>query len=160
MSEPISNTRTLGEILETAIAFEQAAQHYFEALRQKVTKPLRSLVADLANEEFRHYQMFRALAEREHVHDHIRDLIAVPVSDHKFSNYIHTLELGESPDDQAILQYALGREQTAHEHYAALAETTPIGPIRDLFRYLADEELRHKGELEKMYYAIVHRGGV
>ncbi len=157
-AERLKSKQTLGEVLEAVIAFEFAAYRYFEALRWKVDKPLRALVTQLADEESRHYRLFRDLAEREHVHDHVRDLIQVPVSDHKFSDYIHTPDLGELPDDQVVLQYALGREQVAYEQYMALAKTTPVGPIRDLFRYLATEELRHKGELEEMYYALVHRG--
>jgi rubrerythrin len=46
------------------------------------------------------------------------------------------------------------------EQYRSLAESTPPGPIHDLFQYLADEETQHKNELEKRYYEIVHSGGV
>jgi len=46
------------------------------------------------------------------------------------------------------------------EQYRELAETTDPGPIRDLFAFLADEETQHKAELEKVYYEIVHSGGV
>ncbi|MEI2768879.1 MAG: hypothetical protein V9E86_10455 [Nitrosomonas sp.] len=53
----------------------------------------------------------------------------------------------------------MGREHAAMSHYGELAETTPPGPIRDLFKYLASEETKHKLELEKLYYETVHRGG-
>jgi rubrerythrin len=46
------------------------------------------------------------------------------------------------------------------EQYHALADSTQPGPIQDLFRYLANEETQHKGELEKVYYEVVHSGGV
>lgn len=46
------------------------------------------------------------------------------------------------------------------EQYSSLAEETPPGPIQDLFRSLAKEELNHKQELEKRYYELVHSGGV
>ena len=62
-------------------------------------------------------------------------------------------------DDQAVLQYAMGREHVAMSHYGELAETAPPGAVKDLFAYLASEETRHKLELEKLYYETVHRGG-
>ncbi|MCB1728495.1 MAG: rubrerythrin, partial [Gammaproteobacteria bacterium] len=73
---------------------------------------------------------------------------------------IHLPDLGDNPDDQAVLQYALGREHAAMEQYRELAETTAPGPVRELFVFLADEETQHKAELEKLYYEIVHSGGV
>jgi rubrerythrin len=59
-----------------------------------------------------------------------------------------------------VLQYAMGREHIAMEHYQSLADGTAPGPIRDLFVYLANEETKHKAELEKLYYEMVHSGGV
>jgi len=46
------------------------------------------------------------------------------------------------------------------EQYRSLAESTAPGPIKDLFKFLADEETQHKAELEKLYYEVVHSGGV
>jgi rubrerythrin len=68
--------------------------------------------------------------------------------------------LGEAPDDQDVLRYALEREQAAMEQYAGLAEEVPPGPIADLFRYLAHEELVHKNQLEIKYLEVVYSGGV
>jgi len=86
--------------------------------------------------------------------------IATPPSNGKFSDAVHAKDLGENPDDQAILQYALSREQAAMEQYNALTEEVEPGPIKDLFSFLAMEETEHKNELEKIYYDIVHSGGV
>ena len=58
------------------------------------------------------------------------------------------------------MQYAMGREHAAMEQYSALAEEVPDGPIRELFRYLAQEELTHKAELEKLYYELVYPSNV
>jgi rubrerythrin len=86
----------------------------------------------------------------------------VPTSNstYPFADYVHLLELGDFPDDQSLLQYAMGREQAAMEQYGALARETPEGPIRELFQYLADEELSHKAELEKRYYELVYPSNV
>ena len=58
------------------------------------------------------------------------------------------------------MQYALSREDAAARQYGELAQSTPEGPVRDLFLFLAKEEVQHKAELEKRYYELVHSGGV
>jgi rubrerythrin len=87
-------------------------------------------------------------------------MIETPANDSKFSDCIQLPELGENPDDQAILQYALMREQAAIEQYGSLAKSSQPGDIKALFEFLANEETKHKVELEKVYYEVVYSGGV
>lgn len=153
--------QSLGDILDTASAFEKTAYEFYSALQDKVSKPLRPLLKELVLEEKGHYNLFQALKQKPDVQSHIADLIKTPPSDHKFSDYIQLPELDEENlDDQSILQYAMGREQAAMEQYSSLAVETPPGEIQNLFRYLAQEELEHKRELEKRYYDLIHSGGV
>lgn len=157
--ERLRGKTTLKEILEVATGFEETARDFYTALIPKVSKRIRYLVEELAEEEQRHYDLFGGLADRADIAEQIQAEIERPATDSKFSDCLHLPDLGENPDDQAVLQYAMGREHAAMTHYGELAETTPAGPIRDLFRYLASEETKHKVELEKLYYEIVHRGG-
>jgi rubrerythrin len=150
---------TLREILEMATLFEATARDFYSGLIPKVSKRIRYLVEELAAEEQGHYDLFHGLAERPDLAQQIETRIRRTAADSRFSDCIHLPELGEQPDDQAVLQYALGREHAAMLHYTELAETTPEGPIRELFRFLAAEETQHKLQLEKLYYETVHRGG-
>ena len=156
----IRSKKTLAEILEVATSFEQSARDFYAALAPRVSKRIRGLVEELAEEEQRHFDLFDTLAKRSDIADQIRAEVATPPSDTRFSDCIHLPDLGDNPDDQAVLQYAMGREHAAMEQYRSLAESVEPGPIRDLFRFLADEETRHKVELEKIYYEVVHSGGV
>jgi len=158
--ERLRGKTTLREILEVATGFEASARDFYTALIPKVSKRIRYLVEELAAEEQAHFDLFSALAERNDIAELVKAEIERPASDSKFSDCLHLPNLGEQPDDQAVLQYAMGREHAAMQHYGELAETTPPGPLRDLFQYLASEETRHKLELEKIYYATVHHGGV
>ena len=115
---------------------------------------------ELAAEEQEHYDLFTQMAARDDLDQQLKAEVERPASDHQFSDCIHLPDLGEQPDDQAVLQYALRREHAAMEQYHALAQGTGAGPIHDLFLYLANEETKHKNELEKLYYATVHSGGV
>jgi rubrerythrin len=158
--ERIKAKKTLKEILEVATSFEATARDFYTSLIPKVSKKLRWLVEDLAAEEAGHFQLFTDLAARPDITAQIGAEVATPASDRKFSDAVLLPDLGEQPDDQAILQYALGREHTAMEQYQSLAEGTEPGPIHDLFVYLANEETKHKNELERLYYEVVHSGGV
>ena len=151
---------SLKDILEVATEFERTARDFYAELAPKVSKQIRYLVEELAEEEQRHYDLFSELQAREDLENLVGELIDTPASNGRFSDCIHLPELGDKPDDQSVLQYALGREHAAMEQYTSLAETTPPGPIKDLFAFLADEETQHKNELEKRYYEIVHSGGV
>lgn len=153
-------SKSLQEILETAISFERTARDFYAALAPRVSKKIRWLVEELAEEEQRHYELFSELMHREDIAGQIEAKVATPASDHQFSDCIHLPDLGEKPDDQSVLQYALGREHAAMQQYGELAQNTGPGPIRDLFTFLAKEEAEHKLELEKLYYEIVHSGGV
>ena len=47
-----------------------------------------------------------------------------------------------------ILDYAIGREQDAHDFYLRLAEQAKRPGMRELFSHFAGEELGHKRKLE------------
>ena len=158
--DQLRDKTTLREILEVATGFEASARDFYTGLIPRVSKRIRYLVEELAAEEKSHYDLFSALAERADIAEQVKEEIQRTASDSRFSDCLHLPDLGASPDDQAVLQYAMGREHAAMKHYGELAETTPPGPIRDLFRYLASEETKHKIELEKLYYETVHSGGV
>ncbi|QFY88079.1 ferritin family protein [Magnetovirga frankeli] len=151
---------TVEEVLNVAIDFERTARDFYSGMIPKVSKNIRYLVEELAAEEQEHFRLFTELLERDDMMQVLETEIERPVNDHKFSDCIHLPEMGENPDDQSILQYAMMREHAAMEQYGTLAESTPEGPIKTLFQFLANEETKHKVELEKLYYQIIHSGGV
>jgi len=157
--EQLRSKTTLREILEVATGFEESARNFYKDLTPKVSKRIRYLVEELAAEEQQHFDLFSALSQRADLAEQVKTEIQRTAADSKFSDCLHLPDLGPNPDDQSVLQYAMGREHAAMTHYGELAKTTPAGPIRDLFVYLASEETKHKLELEKLYYETIHRGG-
>jgi rubrerythrin len=156
----LKSLTNLRDVLAVATEFERTARDFYRDLAPKVSKNIRWLVEDLVTEEQQHFDLFSGLASRADVEAVLATEIERPASDRKFSDCIHLPDLGEAPDDQAVLQYALAREHAAMEQYGALAEASPPGPLQDVFRYLANEETKHKNELEAVYYQVVHSGGV
>jgi rubrerythrin len=156
----IKSKTSLKEILEVACSFEESARNFYRDLTPKVSKNIRWLAEELAAEEQRHYDLLSTLSARPDIAEQIKTEVHTPATNTKFSDAVHLPDLGPKPDDQAVLQYAMGREHVAMEHYRSLAESTDPGPIKELFEFLANEETQHKAELEKLYYETVHSGGV
>ncbi len=152
----LGKMKTLEEILDTATSFEQSARDFYTALAPKVSKRIRWLVEELAEEEEEHYRLFSTLADKSRNSEAVQIKVETPQSDGKFTDCLLLPDLGESPDDQEVMLYAIGREQAAMEQYRCLADSTEAGEIHDLFEFLANEETKHKAELEKLYYELVH----
>ena len=72
-------------------------------------------------------------------------LVDTPASDGRFSDCVHLPDLGDNPDDQAVLQYALGREHAAMEQYRSLAESTEPGPDQGSVRIPGQRRDRAQG---------------
>ncbi len=158
--QALSQMTTVEEVLETVAEFDREAHSFYVDLVPKVSKNIRYIVEDLARAELEHIIKLRELARSEELAGHLKDAIQRPEADRRFSDAIQAPELGEHPDDQDVLRYALAREQIAIEEYSELAANTPPGPLHEVFSFLANEESRHKSELEALYYEIVHSGGV
>jgi rubrerythrin len=154
----LRQTTSVSDILAMATGFESTARDFYTSLIPKVSKRIRYLVEEFAVEEQKHFDLLTALSARTDIAEQVKMRIQQPASDSKFSDCLHLPNLGDNPDDQAVLQYAMGREHIAMTHYTELAQTAPVGPIRELFQFLASEETTHKLELEKLYYETVYRG--
>jgi len=155
-AEILREMKSLAEILDTATAFEESARDFYTELAPRVSKRIRWLVEELAEEEKEHFRLFSELAASTRDSKSVDIRVETPQSDGKFTDCLHLPDLGESPDDQEVMLYALGREQAAMEQYRALADSTQPGEIHDLFEFLANEETKHKAELEKLYYELIH----
>jgi rubrerythrin len=159
-ADKLRKMQTLEEILQTASSFEETARDFYSDLQNRVSKRIRWLVEELAEEEQRHYDLLTGLVAHANAEKLMSEKVATPASDSRFSDCLHVPEMAHNPDDQDVLLYALGREQAAMEQYRALADSVQSEDIRKVFEFLANEETQHKLELEKLYYELVHSGGV
>lgn len=159
-TEALSKLTTVEEVLEAVSEFDREAHSFYTDLIPKVSKSIRYIVEELARSELDHVIKLYELSRSDDIRDHLKDAILRPEADRRFSDAIQAPELGEAPDDQEVLQYALARQQIAIEEYSELAANTPPGPMHEVFSFLANEESKHKSDLEALYYGVVHSGGV
>jgi rubrerythrin len=155
----LKSKKTLDEILEVVISFEKVAHDFYSSLIPKVSKDIRYLVEELAEEEQQHYELFNGLKDDPYVLAQLQEKIIIPAENNKFADYINLPDLGKNMNDKSILEYALAREDAAMKQYHDLAKTTPDGALKSVFQFLAYEETQHKLELEKKYDDIIHSGG-
>ncbi len=147
----LQESKSLQEILAVATDFERTARDFYGDLTARVSDRIRPLVEELAEEEQQHFNMFSSLAQNPEIVRLNQSRLRTPPGDREFSACIDLPDLGESPDDRAVLEYALARERAAAAQYQALAESAEDGPIKDLFGFLANEERKHQEALEKLY---------
>jgi len=110
----------------------------------EVSKNVRWVAEDLARKEQQHYDMLTELAAQPEFQAQVEAEIATPASDGRFSDAVHIPDLRERPDDQAVLQYAMGREHLAMEQYRSLAGVAEPGALNletavDRFEWLVSD---------------------
>jgi len=96
--EQLQSRKSLGEILDVAISFERSARDFYTALTPQVSKQIRYLVQELAQEEQRHFELFTQLRARTDIEQQLQEMVAIPASDSRFSDAIQLPELGKTPD--------------------------------------------------------------
>lgn len=144
--EPFTGRLSLARPLETAIAIESGAHRFYAELASRVRPEVKPLVESLANEELRHRDLLQALAGDPDLVEQLRAHVDLPAPV-EAGAYISLPELGLSVGEDDILDYAGARERVARDYYAYVAEQTPPSPLRDLFRFLRDEEERHAEQI-------------
>ena len=138
---------TVDEILDFAIQNEQDAVDLYTGLAEKAGSP--AVKAD-----FLHY----ADEERGHkaklirVKDGKKLLEAsTAVQDLKIADYTVEVDLGENPDYQSVLLFAMKQEKAAFRLYSDLAALAPTADLKELLLGLAQEEAKHKLRFEVEY---------
>ena len=65
--------------------------------------------------------------------------------------------LGEHPDFKDVLVYAAKREKKAYEFYSNISEHIEDSDLKKLFVWLAQEEIKHKEDIEALFWDVMYR---
>ena len=145
---------SVADAVRVATAFEQTAQQFYRALAARVHPDARQLVLELADEELKHYQLLNEMAISGSLDQMLQNRMPTPPTQQRFGDFVSLPVLTELAAEDAILDYAESRERIAFEHYGYLADSTPAGPLRDLFAFLRDEEKRHEAGIQSRWAAL------
>ena len=138
---------SLDDILDFAIGNEEEAYQFYTGLAEKMDNPrLSTIFEEFAGQEKSHRDKLLAVKEGQE--------IAMPretVTDLKIADYLADVEPGPDMDYSAALVVAMKKEKKAFRLYNDLAEKAGDENAVNLFRFLAQEEARHKLILETEY---------
>ena len=139
----------LKEYIAFAIEKEIEAYEFFLQCSKQVEKEsLKKTFRGFAEEEKKHEEMLADFTPET-----VEDLEVKEVQDLKIADYLTDIEFDSAMSIQDIFIMAMKREDSAYKMYNILAEKGTGGDpaAEKLFRFLAQEELRHKNYFQKEY---------
>lgn len=150
----MKNFENINEILDFAIAREQAAYDFYTRLSNNSSnKEMSEIFLQFAKEEMGHKAFLMKVKE-----EGVIEVEVEKVQDMKIADYVVP---EDKPQDQLTypeaLKLAMWREKAAHELYKKLASIVNDKSFAKLFDSLANEELKHKARFEKEYDEYVLR---
>jgi len=141
------NLQEFQEVIKQAIQAEIDAANFYKSLQEKVRNDSSKVI-------------FKELENMEWGHKHILEHLDTQGIENFESANIPNLKISESlivpPETsnmsiQEIIITAIKREETAWKLYSELSKETDDIRIKNLLLRLADEEAKHKLQLETIY---------
>lgn len=139
--------KTVDDILDFAIAGEEAAYIFYMELAGKVTTPgMKPIFEGFAQEEKGHKEKLLRIKNGKLKLKHDQK-----VMDLKIGDYLTDVEATDDMDYQQALIVAMKREKAAYKLYMDLSAKTADADIAALFVSMANEEAKHKLRFELNY---------
>lgn len=145
---------SVGEILEFAIAREEAANRLYKDLAARAGSPaMRRVFEDFAEVEQEHKEKLELEAMKE-------GMVVVPrerLAAFKVSDYVADVASVPEMDYKDVLMFAIKKEQISVRLYVDLAAIVEDSGAREVLLSLAEEEAGHKARFEIEYENAVMR---
>ncbi|MDP6923498.1 MAG: ferritin family protein [Candidatus Scalindua sp.] len=144
-------------ILKKAAAKEEGTYLLYKNAADKMTDlQTKSTLNTFAEEELKHKQVienFNAEMLEE------LKVEAVETSRQGITEFLTDTDegLGEQPDFKDVLVYAAKREKKAYEFYSNMSEHVEDADLKKLFVWLAQEETKHKEDIETLFWDVMYR---
>ena len=148
---------TVEGIIQRAIRFEEDAYNFYTGASEMVKLPhVRDMLNELAGEEVKHKEKLEGLLAGD-----TEQIVAAKqrqkIQDLKLADYLVASPLDEGATIQDVLMTAMQREKNSHDFYNLMAGIAASESAKDLFQFLAQEELGHKNKVEVLYDDIIYR---
>jgi rubrerythrin len=142
---------TAAEILRLAAMKENEAHWFYKKVSGRVKDPgAKKILSDFAEEELKHKELLENFDVAK-----LESWQPAQVQDLRISDFLEDRPVSEDSPPQEIMIYAMKREEKAKTFYEKAAAATSDGAVRRTFEMLAQEEARHKLELEKVYDEVI-----
>ena len=142
--------------IQMAIAREQDAYELYTKAKGMVTDATTvDILEDMAQQELKHKAKLENMLEGDVDKIIARDSYS-RYTDLKIGDYLAPATLDEGADFQTVLIVAMQKEKDSNEFYGKMANLT-TGAAKELFKFLAGQEMIHKNKIEALYDEIVYK---
>lgn len=147
----MSNFKSVDEILDFAIKNEEEAVELYARLADEAKNPgTKKFFKDLEQEEVKHKERLVELKEGKKL-----EVLSGKVLDLKIADYLPEVEATKGMDYQQALTFAMHAEKAEFKLYKDLAKQADDPELKKLLMVLAQEEAKHKLQLEIEYDEFV-----
>ena len=148
---------TVEGIIRRAIQVEEDAYSFYTGASQMVKlSHVKDMLNELAGEEVKHKEKLEELLAGD-----TEQIVAAKqsqkIQDLKLADYLVAPPLDEEATLQEVLMIAMQREKKSHDFYNLMAGLAASEAAKDLFQFLAREELGHKNKVEVLYDDIIYK---
>jgi rubrerythrin len=144
-------------IIQRAIRFEESAYEFYTGASGMVKLPhVKDMLNELAGEEVKHKERLEELL-RGDTEQIVASKQSHQIEDLKLADYLVASPLDEEATLQDVLLVAMQREKGSHDFYNLMAGIAASEVAKDLFQFLAQEELGHKNKVETLYDEIIYQ---
>lgn len=141
--------KRLRDYIDIAIQREEEAHEFYRDLRARVTDPVAKDALDLlAREELKHKDFLVSYRDGGYRPDALK--MSSPI-DYKIAEHLDKPDAAEDLKGADAYLLAAHRELSSYRFYTTLADIHPQGELKDMFKKMASEELRHKEKVEYLY---------
>ena len=144
-------------ILKKAAAKENGTYLLYKNAADKMTDlQTKSVLNNFAEEELKHKQMIENF--NAEMLENLKTETA-ETSRQGITEFLTDTDegLGEQPDFKDVLVYAAKREKKAFEFYNNMSEQVEDSDLKKLFVWLAQEETKHKEDIEALFWDVMYR---
>jgi len=144
-------------ILKKAAAKEEGTYLLYKNAADDMTDlQTKSVLNTFAEEELKHKQMIETF-NSERLEKLKAETIAT--SRQGITEFLADTDegLGEHSDFKDVLIYAAKREKKAYEFYRNMSEHVEDSNLKKLFVWLAQEETKHKEDIEALFWDVMYR---
>jgi rubrerythrin len=135
------------ELIDFAIEQEQEAVNFYTELAAKARAPhIRAVLEEFVHQERGHKAKLAAVRARGSV-----QLSRTPAVDLKIADYLTDPRPDSNLDYRAALVIAMQKEKAAYRLYQDLGRQCDDPELKEIFRFLAQEEAGHKLMFETEY---------
>ena len=150
-------SETIESILKKAANKEQGSYLiYKNAASRAKDVQIKTTLSKFAEEELKHKQ---AIEDFNIETLSSKEIEIEETSRQGISEYLTSTDegLSEDSDFNDILVYAAKREKKAFEFYSNMSKQVDDAGLKNLFVWLAQEESKHKEDIEALFWEIIYR---